>query len=83
MERTIVLLFFTLYSLNCSGNPLFRNSLEEAGFFEGDMNLSDVQLRNIFVNPNAGLVDERFRWQRDLATGLTNVPFLIRNGYCE
>lgn len=63
----------------CFGAPTLQPSLEEIGdFFEGDMKLSNQQLRDIFVNANAGLLDRWRRWQRDPVTGFIMVPFNIR-----
>lgn len=56
-----------------------RRSLEEVGgYFEGDMNLDPLQLRNIFTNAQAGILDTRRRWLRDSQTGFVTVPFTIR-----
>lgn len=51
---------------------------EQGGFFEGDMNLDSQQLRNIFTNAQAGLLDTRRRWFRDPNTGFVTVPFTVR-----
>lgn len=77
--------FLSLIVYCCYGAPTIQPSLEESGgFFEGDMNLSNQQLRDIFVNANAGLLDRRRRWQRDSSTGFIMVPFNIRaRSYCK
>jgi hypothetical protein len=93
MMSSSLLIISLVLIIEGSAFPTRRNqttrsmsSLEEAGgFFEGDMNLDDGQLRNIFVSAQAGLLDVRRRWNRDPQTGFVTVPFTIRRDapYCE
>lgn len=85
-----MLLFSTIISLlfifESNGSPTQSRSLEEVGeFFEGDLNLDAQQLRNIFTNAHAGLLDTRRRWLRNSQTGLVTVPFTTRRDapYCK
>ena len=64
----------------CNGAPAVDVPLEEqGGFFEGDLNLTPTQIRDIFVNRNAGLLNTNFRWTTD-SVGFVTVPFLVRPG---
>lgn len=56
-----------------------RRSLEEVGgFFEGDMALDPLQLREIFTNAQAALIDTRRQWIRNSQTGHVTIPYTIR-----
>ena len=80
MKRyTFPVLLSAVYVL-CNAAPTVNLPLEEQGeFFEGDMNLTPSQIRDIFVNRNAGLLNSNYRWTPD-SVGFVPVPFLIRPG---
>lgn len=89
MANNFILIFLSFFYLS-SCFTIFQQSLEEVGgYFEGDMNLSIQQLRNIanmiaHANPQAGLIDLRRRWLRDSNTGFVSVPFNVRSrSFCE
>lgn len=68
---------FIIVFVSCSAGPILTVPLEEqGGFFEGDLNLAPEQIRDIFINRNAGLLGSNRRWTRD-DRGLVNVPFEI------
>lgn len=80
MSRWLLVAVISVIStIKINSSPLQRRSLEElGGHFEGDMNLDALQLRDIFTNAQAALIDTRRRWQRSLQTGMVTVPFVIR-----
>lgn len=78
-QYSIFILLSALISW-CNSAPVFESSLEEeGGFFEGDLNLTPGQIRDIFVNRNAGLLNTNFRWNHD-SSGFVSVPYSIRSG---
>lgn len=82
MSRWLLVAIISVIStIKINSTPLQRQSLkleELGGHFEGDMNLDAMQLRDIFTNAQAALIDTRRRWQRSFQTGMVTVPFVIR-----
>lgn len=82
MRNIFVGLLFIFYV--CDGAPISVSLEEAGGFFEGDMNLNNQQLRDIFVNANAGLLDTRRRWNREPTTRQVQVPYTFRaRSFCK
>jgi hypothetical protein len=78
--RNTLIVTLSIILLGCECQPPRRSleALEEAGFFEGDMNLSNSEIRDIFLTGQAGVLDTRRRWNRDPITRQVIVPFTIR-----
>lgn len=81
----IFLLLAVANGLQLSSSNLIKDlsendiSYEEiGGNFQGDMILSDRQIRNLGFNPRNGLVHNRFRWPKN-AAGKVIVPYAFRN----
>ena len=85
MKQLTLPLLLLAVCVFCNPAPVINIQLEEqGGFFEGDLNLTPTQIRDLFVNNNAGLLSTNRRWNRD-NNGIVNVPYTIsRNApYCE
>lgn len=79
MKQVAVLILLMVHSTKLGyGFPIEVSPEEIGGYYEGDMQLSEEQMRLLQTNSRSGIIFEQYRWPK--SRGLVMVPFKYQNG---